>query len=177
MRSAILGWLAAVLLLAVPPHADARGPAQDAIVIVAVGASNTAGWGVPFDLAYPAQLQDLLQAKGIDAVVRNRGMPGDTTAGMLARLESVVRPGTRLVILQPGTNDDRAGLAGERAGNIEKMRELLGARGIRLIVVENAVLDALPRSELREDGLHFTPAGYGLLAERILPEVLAALGR
>ena len=53
----------------------------------------------------------------------------------------------------------------------------LAARGIKLIVIENSVLDALPRSELRDDGVHFTPAGYAMLAERILPEVLAALGR
>ena len=57
------------------------------------------------------------------------------------------------------------------------MRALLDARGVKLLVMENSVLDALPRSELREDGLHFTPAGYAMLAERILPEVLAALGR
>jgi lysophospholipase L1-like esterase len=36
------------------------------------------------------------------------------------------------------------------------------------------MLDALPRSELRADGVHFTPAGYAILAERILPQVLAA---
>jgi lysophospholipase L1-like esterase len=39
------------------------------------------------------------------------------------------------------------------------------------------VLDALPRSELRDDGVHFTPTGYAILAERILPDVLAALGK
>jgi lysophospholipase L1-like esterase len=36
------------------------------------------------------------------------------------------------------------------------------------------MLDVLPRSELRADGIHFTPAGYAILAERILPQVLAA---
>ena len=57
------------------------------------------------------------------------------------------------------------------------MRNWLGARKTRLIIIENAMLDALPRDQLREDGVHFTPAGYGILAERILPQVLAALGR
>ena len=68
-------------------------------------------------------------------------------------------------------------MAAERAGNIQKMRALLDARGVKLLVVENSVLDALPRSELRPDGVHYTPAGYALLAERILPEVMATLGR
>jgi acyl-CoA thioesterase I len=176
LAAAVLG--AAFALAQAQFQSQSQSWAQaDAVTIVALGASNTAGWGVPFDEAYPARLQALLQARGIDAVVRNRGIAGDTTGGMLARLESVVRPGTRLVILQPGTNDEHLGLGGERAGNIAKMRTLLDARGIKLIVIENAVLDALPRSELREDGLHFTAAGYAMLAERILPEVLAALGR
>ena len=175
MRAAIVLRLAAVLLAAFLP-VQARAQA-DTVTIVALGASHTAGWGVPFDQAYPARLQALLQAKGVDAVVRNRGIAGDTTGGMLARLESVVRPGTRLVILQPGTNDEHMGLGNERAGNIEKIRALLDARGIKLVVMENSVLDALPRSELREDRVHFTPAGYAMLAERMLPEVLAALGR
>ncbi len=61
--------------------------------------------------------------------------------------------------------------------NIEKMRSQLAARNTKLIVIENSVLDALPRSELRDDGVHFTPAGYAILAERILPDVLAALGK
>ena len=39
------------------------------------------------------------------------------------------------------------------------------------------MLDALPRDQLREDGVHFTLEGYGILAEHILPQVLAALGR
>jgi lysophospholipase L1-like esterase len=81
------------------------------------------------------------------------------------------------VILQPGTNDERMGLGAERAGNIEKMRARLAARNMQLIVIENAVLDAMPRSELRDDGVHFTPMGYAILAERLLPEVLAALGK
>jgi lysophospholipase L1-like esterase len=35
----------------------------------------------------------------------------------------------------------------------------------------------LPRDQLRDDGVHFTPAGNAILAERILSQVLATLGR
>jgi acyl-CoA thioesterase-1 len=151
--------------------------AQTPITIVALGASNTEGWGVFQEEAYPAKLQELLTAKGVAAVVRNRGIAGDTTGGMLARLDAVAPPGVALVILQPGTNDERMGLGAERAANIEEMRRRLAARNTRLLVIENSVLDALPRTELRDDRLHFTPRGYAILAERILPDVLAALGR
>jgi acyl-CoA thioesterase-1 len=47
---------------------------------------------------------------------------------MLARLERAVPAGTHLVILQPGTNDERMGLGAQRAENIERMRSWLGAR-------------------------------------------------
>jgi lysophospholipase L1-like esterase len=35
--------------------------------IVALGASNTAGWGVASQTAYPAQLEVMLKARGYDA--------------------------------------------------------------------------------------------------------------
>src|SRR5262245_51915235 len=70
--------------------------------IVALGASNTAGTGVGKSAAWPARLQALLKARGVNATVLNAGIHGDTTGGMLARLDRAVPPGTRLVILQPG---------------------------------------------------------------------------
>ena len=50
--------------------------------IVAIGASNTHGWYVGKYGAYPAQLQALLRARGIDVEVTNAGVPLDTTAMM-----------------------------------------------------------------------------------------------
>jgi acyl-CoA thioesterase-1 len=150
--------------------------AQTAVRIVALGASNTQGWGVLPAQSYPAQLQILLEARAIEATVLNAGIAGDTTGGMLARLDRAVPSGTDLVILQPGTNDERMGLTADRSPNIEKIRSALAARNTKLLVIENSVLDALPRSELRDDGLHFTPSGYAILAERILPQVISALG-
>jgi acyl-CoA thioesterase-1 len=163
----------AATLCAIAAHA--QPPAR--VTIVALGASNTEGWGVSTSEAYPAKLEALLNARGIDARVINAGIAGDTTGGMLARLEQAIPAGTHLVILQPGTNDERMGLGAVRAGKIEKIRSWLSARNANLIVIDNTMLDALPRGELREDGLHFTPAGYAILAERILPQVLAVLGR
>jgi len=101
---------------------------QPRLTIFALGASNTEGCGVSAAEAYPAKLQALLSTRGIDAAVINAGIAGDTTGGMLARLERAVPAGTHLVILQPGTNDERMGLGAQRAENIERMRSWLGAR-------------------------------------------------
>src|SRR3974390_3285553 len=67
--------------------------------VVALGASNTAGKGVSSQDAYPAQLEAMLKAKGYAVSVINSGINGDTTPGMLARLDSAVPKGTRVVIL------------------------------------------------------------------------------
>src|SRR5476651_1968357 len=90
--------------------------------IVAIGASNTSGWGVGVQSAYPAQLQALLHKKGIDANVTNAGALGDVTSGMLSRLDAAVPKGTDLVILQPGANDLRFfGTKEQRSANIAAM--------------------------------------------------------
>jgi lysophospholipase L1-like esterase len=39
------------------------------------------------------------------------------------------------------------------------------------------MLGAVPRSEPQADKIHFTPKGYAILAEQVLPSVLAALGK
>src|SRR4051795_12621780 len=48
------------------------------IGIVALGDSNTAGFGVGRDQAYPAHLERMLRAAGHDVQVWNAGVTGDT---------------------------------------------------------------------------------------------------
>jgi acyl-CoA thioesterase-1 len=68
--------------------------------IVALGASDVAGWfGVSHHQAWPAQLEEMLKAKGYNVHVKNAGKPGDTPWGLLHRLDSAVPSGTKIVIL------------------------------------------------------------------------------
>src|SRR5882757_6196907 len=67
--------------------------------IVAIGASNVAGKGVSSSDARPAQLEGMLAAKGRTVHVTNAGINGDTNSGMLARLDSAVPAGTKIVLL------------------------------------------------------------------------------
>jgi acyl-CoA thioesterase I len=173
-------WLLArfVAVVAIPVMPTMPAFAQPvAIRIVALGASNTAGYGVAVSESYPAQLEVRLQALGFHAAVRNAGVSGDTTRGMLARLDTDVPAGTQIVVLQPGTNDALHGSAIERAANIAEIERRLSGRGIKVIVIENSMLGGLPDSEMQPDGIHYTPRGYLLLAERILPHVLATLAK
>jgi acyl-CoA thioesterase-1 len=150
--------------------------------IVALGASNTAGMGrgrtnmgVPREQAFPAQLERLLRQRGYEARVTNAGIAGDTTAGMLARLDSAVPAGTRLVILQPGGNDARRGGAVEnRAANIAEIQRRLRARHVPLIILERFGVGI--GAYRLADGQHFSAEGHAIVAARLLPRAIAAAG-
>jgi len=146
--------------------------------VVCLGASNTRGMGVANEAAYPVQLEAMLRAKGYRGRVLNSGISGDTTAGMLARLDSAVPPDTRVVILQPGGNDLRRRGAGaaEREANIEKILSRLGSRGIQVVMLQNDMLQDVPNQYRQADGEHLTPEGYRLLASWLAPKVAPIVG-
>jgi acyl-CoA thioesterase I len=164
LRRGALGCL--VLLAAV----SIGTAAADAATVVALGASNTYGKGVARNQAYPAQLEAVLRAKGLNAHVVNAGINGDTTAGMLGRLDRVVPNGTSVVILQPGGNDGRKHSVDRTA----EIQSRLSARGIPVIMMANNMLKGLPH---QPDGQHLTPEGYHMVAEHLASQVAAAIGR
>ena len=145
------------------------GTAQ-AATVVALGASNTYGKGVARNQAYPAQLEALLRARGLSVHVINAGINGDTTGGMLARLDRVVPKGTSVVILQPGGNDRRK----HAADQTSEIRSRLAAMAITVVMLPNNMLHSLPH---QPDGQHLTPEGYHLLAEGLVGQVAGALGK
>jgi len=158
-----------VALLAVVAFGFVAG-AQAATRIVALGASNTVGRA---GTSYPAELQAMLQAKGYDVEVVNAGVNGDTTAGMLARLDTAVPDGTRLVLFNPANlNDNKAGIRDQQAGYVAQIKSRLAARGIKTIVLPSFISIGATHT----DSEHFGPEGYRAMAAHILPQVMAALG-
>jgi acyl-CoA thioesterase-1 len=141
-----------------------------AATVVALGASNTYGKGVARNQAFPAQLEAILRSKGMNTRVVNAGINGDTTEGMLNRLDRAVPKGTSAVILQPGGNDRRK-LSPDRTADIESR---LQARGVPVVMVPNSAFRSLPH---QPDGMHLTPEGYHMLAESLAPQVMSAVGR
>jgi acyl-CoA thioesterase-1 len=142
--------------------------------IVAIGASNTHGWYVGNQGAYPAQLQALLRAKGIDAQVTNAGVPFETTGLMLRRIDRDVPDGTDIVILEPGGNDRRFFVPMEqRAANIAEMERRLHARSINVIVYD----EVMPLRYRTLDFMHFTHEGHAIIAAALVPRVMKILDR
>ena len=118
--------------------------------IVALGHSAVRGHVAESEM-WPAVLESLLRAQGSRVHVINAGINGETTAEELARVDSAVPDGTRIVILAiNGANDARrniAGAAGAQA-NIAAIKSKLRARHIRII---DAM--ALYISVLRQPGM------------------------
>ena len=140
--------------------------------IVAIGASNTHGWYVGNQGAYPAQLEALLRARGVDAHIRNAGVPFETTSMMLRRIDRDVPNGTDIVIIQPGSNDLRFfGTLQQRTANVAEMARRLRARSIKVIVYD----EQIPLRYYTLDFIHWTREGHVMIAAALLPRVLAVL--
>jgi acyl-CoA thioesterase-1 len=138
--------------------------------IVAIGASNTTGFGVGSDHAYPALLQEMLRKRGLNATVTNAGVNGDVTSGMLSRIDAAVPQGTDLVILQPGGNDLRFfGTKAARTANINAMEAKLRARHIRYIVYDP---DPVPPDFYQWDHIHFNAAAHATIAATLASQIL-----
>jgi acyl-CoA thioesterase-1 len=106
LTMSFLGLVAMTLVEVSPAEAQIQKPLR----IVALGDSLTAGYGLANGEAFPDVLQKALAQRGINAVVSNAGVSGDTTAGGLARLDFSVPDGTDAVLLELGANDMMRGL-------------------------------------------------------------------
>lgn len=151
----------------------------EAAEVVALGASNTFGRGrgntadgVNPAQAFPAQLERLLRSQGCKVSVKNAGVAGNTTGQMLARLPGALDKDTRVLILQPGGNDQRRGEGGGRAGNIAEIRRIATARGIRIVMLDR--LGQIAKAHRLADGQHFSAAGHTAFAAHLAPQVKAA---
>jgi acyl-CoA thioesterase-1 len=112
-----------------------RTPAETGPRIVVLGDSLTAGLGLGADDAYPALLQQRLDAAGLKYHVVNAGVSGDTSAGGLSRLDWALEGDVKVLIVALGGNDALRGLPIEELRhNLSAIIERAQARGIAVIV-------------------------------------------
>lgn len=102
-------WTGAPLWAAEPATANGAKPARGRIVVL--GDSITAGLGLndPAD-AWPARLQQKVDAAGLPFEVVNAGVSGDTTAGGLRRVNWVLAGGADVLVIALGGNDGLRGI-------------------------------------------------------------------
>lgn len=114
-------------------------PAADEQVILALGDSLFAGYGLEPGQSYPAHLEKALQAKGIKARVVNAGVSGDTTAAGLQRLDFVLKGMPKkpaLAVISLGGNDMLRGLSpAETAKNLDAILTKFKAEGVPVLLL------------------------------------------
>jgi acyl-CoA thioesterase-1 len=97
-----------------PPPTAGGGPgaheaAENRPVILFVGTSLTAGYGLDPSVAYPARIQEMVDAAGLDYRVVNAGVSGETSAGALRRMDWLLRQPVAVLVLETGANDGLRG--------------------------------------------------------------------
>lgn len=119
--------------------AAAAAPAADELVILALGDSLFAGYGLDPGQSYPAHLEKALQAKGIKARVVNAGVSGDTTSGGLQRIDFVLKGMPKkpaLAVISLGGNDMLRGLSpAETRKNLDAILTRFKAEGVPVLLL------------------------------------------
>ena len=118
------------------PSDPSTSPAP-APVVVALGDSVTAGYGLQPRDKFPTVLQRSLAMEGYPHKVINAGRNGDTTSRALRRLDRALVPGTRILIVALGGNDRRLRTLPELVeSNLSQIIERAQARGIKILLCD-----------------------------------------
>ena len=183
--------LCIALLASACSDAPRLAPLAAEAMVLAFGDSLTYGTGASELDSYPAQLEKLIGRRVVRA-----GVPGETSAGALARLPGALdEHQPALLLLCIGGNDFLRNLGkAQVADNVRRMIALSQARGAGVLLIgtpekgftltppafyaelagqlripyEGKVIgEILRNSELKSDAIHPNARGYRLIAERV----------
>lgn len=118
----------------VPPGQTAE---SEKTVIVVLGDSLTAGLGLTSGEAYPSLLQEMFAGEGYREVeIVNAGVSGDTTAGGLRRVETLLTPNVRIMVVALGANDALRGLSVTQSReNLEAIITQIRAADVHVMLI------------------------------------------
>jgi len=164
--------------------------------IICFGDSLTYGTGAGENMDYPSQLSKL-----IDRPVMNAGVPGDTTARALQRLErDVLAKSPDVVLITLGGNDLKNGVAKNIAfENLKLIVESIQKQGARVIIgglqfplrdrgfgraykkladetgaslISNILEGIIGNRDLMSDPIHPNDKGYTIMAQKFYEAIL-----
>lgn len=133
------------------PEASASQPVssvqsiEQPVTILALGDSLTEGLGVAEKDAYPAQLEAALKQAGyVNAKVINSGLSGETSTGLVNRLDWVLKTKPDITILTTGANDAMRGIdVATIESNLRTAIERLQSEGSMVVLVGMQIYDNL----------------------------------
>ena len=134
----ILGGIMSAFFTADGKEKQPAQPSQKSvrsITIVALGDSLTEGYGVQSHQAYPVLLETRLRNEGFPCTVINAGISGETTSGLLSRLDRIIRLKPDIVILCTGANDGLQRMSVSRIRtNISKIVRLFKENQVTVVL-------------------------------------------
>jgi acyl-CoA thioesterase-1 len=165
--------------------------------IICFGDSLTFGTGAEAGMDYPSQLSQMIAKPVINA-----GVPGDTTARALKRLQrDVLARSPDLVLITLGGNDLKNGIAKDTAfNNLEHIVESIQGQGARVIIgglkfplrdrgfakgykeiadqtgavlIPDIFKDIMGNRKLLRDPIHPNGNGYRIMAQSFLDAILS----
>jgi len=123
--------LTMLMIVSSSPGSNAAAPLR----LLTLGDSLTAGYGLPHEDGFEAQLQAALAKAGHPVQIIDGGVSGDTSTGGLARLDWVLGEGADAAIVELGAND---GLRGSdpalMEANLTAILDRLAARHIPVLL-------------------------------------------
>ncbi|HSQ28288.1 MAG TPA: arylesterase [Gemmatimonadaceae bacterium] len=113
-------------------------------VVLFAGTSITAGLGLDPDSAYPMLIQRKIDSAGLAFEVVNAGVSGETSSGLLDRLDWLLRARFDVLVLETGANDGLRGIpASTLQSNLETALDRINAKrpDARIVLIQ---MEALP---------------------------------
>ena len=134
---------------------------DDRPVVLFVGTSLTAGYGLPAREAFPALIQQKIDDAGLHYRIVNAGVSGDTSAGGLRRIDWLLQSPVAVLVLELGANDMLRGL------DLDSMR-----KNLRMIIERTRA--SYPSVKILIAGMRAAPNlghAYVKKFEAIFPEL------
>ena len=128
--------LTAGLIFTILTFQSGGSASAEPVTIAALGDSLVHGYGLPAEEGFVPQLQSWLGAQGLDVVMVNAGVSGDTTAGGLSRVGWTLAPDVDALIVSLGGNDALRGIDPDFVrANLDGILAYAGERSVPVLLV------------------------------------------
>lgn len=105
-------------------------------LVIFLGDSLTAGYGLEESESFPALLGEELASRDRGVRVVNAGVSGDTTAGGMARLDWLLSQRPSVMVVELGANDGLRGLSLEESErNLDQILDRCLQAGARVLLI------------------------------------------
>lgn len=103
--------------------------------IAFLGDSLTAGQGLMSNQTFPERIKEQFIADGFAVEIINGGISGDTSAGGVRRVEQLLEPGVKILVVALGANDALRGLTvSDTRDNLRQIIDLAQMRGVQVML-------------------------------------------